>query len=557
MPNRILHESIKYCPKMEQLNWFEEVVYHRLTVTVDDYGCLDGRIVLLKNTLFPTREDISKDDIARAIEHMVALGLLRAYEAGGMPYLHFPAWEEEQRVRNKRRKFPAPPDEEEPLAAEDSLSAADGGALFAGEKHLTASCCQLTAGCPPESNPYPNPYPYPDSNPKFESGSVTNPYPIQAPGACAEERPRAGEQSLRHSLRCDTSLYSREAIDGAIPEDGVRPLAGESPRPASALPSEGAREAPREDGQSLHRGCAAPKGSPWHQGELSAKLTEGFFDPSVTATPCHRSTVQHGRLASCAKRTCDVPCFTGVFVPACASLARYSGAAERFALSSPLHPFGASTTTACFRHWRRPSCAPFPFGKKEAFGRATSYDCATNQKAPLDSKGAHEARALCAEQREVSPVRQGASQASPASEEKRLCRTVECCRRQPTEGLSFTQEQLLSGAIPENSACSSSGVPGIEKPPANASKEEYHAYLVRLQEHFAREDAAAAAERARQAASAPQSTIPAFVWETVERLRAQAAARRARERAESEASYRKALAAWLGDTSAEKAGCCA
>ena len=402
MPNRILHESIKYCPKMEQLNWFEEVVYHRLTVSVDDYGCLDGRIVLLKNTLFPTREDISKDDIARAIEHMVALGLLRAYEAGGMPYLCFPAWEEEQRVRNKRRKFPAPPDaardEEEPPAAEDSLSAADGGALFAGEKHLTASCCQLTAGCPPESNPYPNPYPYPDSNPKFESGSVTNPYPIQAPGACAEERPRAGEQSLRHSLRCDTSLYSREAIDGAIPEDGVRPLAGESPRPASALPSEGAQEAPREDGQSLHRGCAAPKGSPWHQGELSAKLTEG---------------------------------------------------------------------------------------------------------------------------------------------------------------LPFTQEQLLSGAIPENSACSSVGVPGIEKPPANASKEEYHAYLVRLQEHFAREDAAAAAERARQAANAPQSTIPAFVWETVERLRAQAAARRARERAESEASYRKALAAWLGDASAEKAECCA
>ena len=398
MPNRILHESIKCCPKMEQLNWFEEVVYHRLTVSVDDYGCLDGRIVLLKNTLFPTREDISKDDIARAIEHMVALGLLRAYEAGGMPYLCFPAWEEEQRVRNKRRKFPAPPDEEEPLAAEDSLSAADGGEFFAGEKHLTASCCQLTAGCPPESNPYPNPYPYPDSNPKFESGSVTNPYPIQAPGACADERPRAGEQSLRHSLRCDTSLYSREAIDGAIPEDGVRPLAGESPRPASALPSEGAREAPREEGQSLRCGCAAPKGSPWHQGELSAKLTEG---------------------------------------------------------------------------------------------------------------------------------------------------------------MTFTQEQLLSGAIPENSACSSVGVPGIEKPPANASKEEYHAYLVRLQEHFAREDAAAAAERARQAANAPQSTIPAFVWETVERLRAQAAARRARERAESEASYRKALAAWLGDTSAEKAECCA
>ena len=365
MPNRILHESIKYRPKMEQLNWFEEVVYHRLTVSVDDYGCLDGRIVLLKNTLFPTREDISKDDIARAIEHMVALGLLRAYEAGGMPYLHFPAWEEEQRVRNKRRKFPAPPDEEEPLAAEDSLSAADGGALFAGEKHLTASCCQLTAGCPPESNPYPYPYPYPDSNPKFESGSVTNPYPIQAPGACAEERPRAGEQSLRHSLRCDT-----------VPQFSM----GASLRSQSSLE------------------------------RLPASL--GLLRP-------------------------------------------------------------ASATGGGLR-------------------------------APL-----------------------------------------------------FAKREAIDGAISENSACSSVGVPGIEKPPANASKEEYHAYLVRLQEHFAREDAAAAAERARQAASAPQSTIPAFVWETVERLRAQAAARRARERAESEARYRKALATWFGDTSAEKAGCCA
>ena len=360
MPNRILHESIKYCPKMEQLNWFEEVVYHRLTVSVDDYGCLDGRIVLLKNTLFPTREDISKDDIARAIEHMVALGLLRAYEAGGMPYLCFPAWEEEQRVRNKRRKFPTPPDEEEPLAAEDSPSAADGGEFFAGEKHLTASCCQLTAGCPPESNPYPNPYPYPDSNPKFESGSVTNPYPIQAPSACADERPRAGEYEENDCGEACGGAAGNRASTPPAPQD-ARPLAGESPRPASALPSEGAQEAPRE--------------------------------------------------------------------------------AEN-----------------------------------------------------------------------------------------------------PAQG----------------NARSSSGVPGIEKPPANASKEEYHAYLVRLQEHFAREDAAAAAERARQAAEhVPERRVPEFVRERLKQLRAQAAARRARERAESEASYRKALAAWLGDASAEKAECCA
>ena len=69
---------------------------------------------------------------------------------------------------------------------------------------------------------------------------------------------------------------------------------------------------------------------------------------------------------------------------------------------------GSGLTTACFAHCARPSCAPlaapplcphwayfallraqralrgpFPFGKKEAFGSATSYDSATIQKAPL------------------------------------------------------------------------------------------------------------------------------------------------------------------------------
>ena len=44
-------------------------------------------------------------------------------------------------------------------------------------------------------------------------------------------------------------------------------------------------------------------------------------------------------------------------------------------------------TSACFRHRRRPSCAPFPFGKKEAFGQCYSLRRTTNQKAPFSQKG--------------------------------------------------------------------------------------------------------------------------------------------------------------------------
>ena len=60
MPNRILKESIKRSPQIDSLTWFEEVVFYRLMVTADDYGCTDGRVVVLKNDLFPTKDTITK-----------------------------------------------------------------------------------------------------------------------------------------------------------------------------------------------------------------------------------------------------------------------------------------------------------------------------------------------------------------------------------------------------------------------------------------------------------------------------------------------------------------
>ena len=167
----------------------------------------------------------------------------------------------------------------------------------------------------------------------------------------------------------------------------------------------------------LHTGVPLTKRLPFPKGELSAKLTEGWplrRSWSIPPSRLRRATVpQFNMVASLrshrtalrlpgvpwlrtvlrsvcsplqpfgpppfAKRTCDVPCFTGVFVPACASLARYSGAAERFALflnsAWSYHcarklacgsPCVIGLTTACFRHWRRPSCAPF--AKREPFG---------------------------------------------------------------------------------------------------------------------------------------------------------------------------------------------
>lgn len=108
MPNRILKESVKRSEQIDQLSWFEEVVFYRLILTADDYGCLDGRVVLLKNELFPTKDNVTKKAVEDAISKLDSVGLLCKYTVNGKPYLFFPTWEKHQRLRNKHRKYPDP-----------------------------------------------------------------------------------------------------------------------------------------------------------------------------------------------------------------------------------------------------------------------------------------------------------------------------------------------------------------------------------------------------------------------------------------------------------------
>lgn len=140
MPNRIIKESIKRSEQIDMLSWFEEVVYYRLMVSADDFGICDGRTVLLKNELFPLKENVTKKAVEDAIDNLVKVGLLSRYEVSDIPYLAFPTWKSHQRIRNKRHKYPMP----------ENLSATRG---------------QLTAICQSESESNPNPNLNPNLNP--------------------------------------------------------------------------------------------------------------------------------------------------------------------------------------------------------------------------------------------------------------------------------------------------------------------------------------------------------------------------------------------------------
>ena len=136
MPNRLLKESFKSSPQIEELSWFEECVWTRLLVTVDDYGRFDARPAMLKSELFPVNEKVTKAAIEKAVEHLAKLDLIRMYAVDGRPYLFIPTWEKHQRIRAHKSRFPEP------------------------DSHMTVICQQVADKCgrnPIQSNPIQNP----------------------------------------------------------------------------------------------------------------------------------------------------------------------------------------------------------------------------------------------------------------------------------------------------------------------------------------------------------------------------------------------------------------
>lgn len=108
MPNRIIKESICVSDSIDELSWFEEVLFYRLIVNCDDYGRFDGRIPVLKNRLFPLKENVTAKSVKDGINKLASVGLVILYESEGKPYLYLPTWNDHQNVRAKRSKYPEP-----------------------------------------------------------------------------------------------------------------------------------------------------------------------------------------------------------------------------------------------------------------------------------------------------------------------------------------------------------------------------------------------------------------------------------------------------------------
>ena len=108
MPNRIIRESICTSDSIDRLSWFEEVLFYRLIVSCDDFGRYDGRAAIIKNRLFPLKENLTLKTVENALHGLASAGLVVLYESQGGRFLYLPTWGKYQQQRAKVSKYPEP-----------------------------------------------------------------------------------------------------------------------------------------------------------------------------------------------------------------------------------------------------------------------------------------------------------------------------------------------------------------------------------------------------------------------------------------------------------------
>ena len=118
MGNRILKDTIRINRRIDALSYFEEVVFYRLITAADDFGVYSANPVMLARTLFPLRESVDGKTMAEALKHLEDVGLVRCYSVKDEgDWLQIVSWGKHQRLRNSRRIYPGP--EEEDCAQEE------------------------------------------------------------------------------------------------------------------------------------------------------------------------------------------------------------------------------------------------------------------------------------------------------------------------------------------------------------------------------------------------------------------------------------------------------
>lgn len=108
--------------KIAALTFFERLLFEGLWTFAEDHGVGRANPVLLKSDIFPY-DAVSGEEIADALLHLEALGLISLYEIEGQNYYYVVHFKRHQTInRPSRITLPLPPDSERSVSAHDTLT---------------------------------------------------------------------------------------------------------------------------------------------------------------------------------------------------------------------------------------------------------------------------------------------------------------------------------------------------------------------------------------------------------------------------------------------------
>jgi len=115
MPSRIIRESCRTSPSLDQLSDGAERLWWRLITIADDHGRFDADPRVVEGNAFPLKIGRLKlSTIEKWLAELTTdspdgnLPLVILYEVSGRRYGFIPSWFKHQRRRESKPKFPAP-----------------------------------------------------------------------------------------------------------------------------------------------------------------------------------------------------------------------------------------------------------------------------------------------------------------------------------------------------------------------------------------------------------------------------------------------------------------
>lgn len=103
MPTRYLKPGIRDSARIEAVTTPDaEILYYRLLISVDDFGRMDSRPLVVKSACFPIRSRATAYRCEQWLQCLERAALLMLYEVDGKRYLQLTKWDNKPRAQQSK-----------------------------------------------------------------------------------------------------------------------------------------------------------------------------------------------------------------------------------------------------------------------------------------------------------------------------------------------------------------------------------------------------------------------------------------------------------------------